>query len=349
MELRFYDKDLNLLGITENQISFIWTRKFFESGVFKAVLPITNDNIKICQMENIVTYRGAENGGVIEDVLLRANESEKTITIQGRFLSSYMDRRLVRPVFNFSGKVEIAMRRMLAEAFPLPLVELGALNNFNESVVFQASYKNLLSVENKLSTGFNIGFKFRPDFTAKKIYFETFKGVDRSRQQNERAFVEFSNKFNNLNSLEHRTNNQLLKNVAYVGGEGEGEERVYVEVGETTSSGLDRRELFVDARDLQSQNVSAADYKEVLKTRGREKMAEHSLVNAYECSTVSTGNYNYKIDYDLGDIVTVRHTEWGFSEAKRITEISEVYENGGMFVAPVLGTPLPATINWEED
>ena len=348
MELRFYDKNLNLLGITENQTSLVWTRKFFEPGTFEVYLPITPTNIDLCKLGNIITYRGANDGGVIEDVIMRANNAEKIIIIAGRFLASYMDRRLVRPTLNFSGKVEVAMRRMLTEAVPIPLVQLGALNNFTETVIFQASYKNLLDIQTKLSQGFNIGYRFRPDFTEKKIYFETYKGVDRSREQSQRAFVEFSNKFNNLNSLENRKNDELLKTVAYVGGEGEGAARVYVIVGDNTTTGLERRELFVDAKDLTSNDLTQSEYRETLITRGKEKMKEHELINSYECSTIPTGNYNYRKDYDLGDIVTIRHTDWGFIESKRITEISEIYENGGMSVEPTFGTALPTTINWED-
>ena len=47
MQLRIYDDELNFLGITENQTSVIWTRKYYESGTFSVVLPITDDNIRL--------------------------------------------------------------------------------------------------------------------------------------------------------------------------------------------------------------------------------------------------------------------------------------------------------------
>jgi hypothetical protein len=349
MEIRVYDANLNFKGISENQTSFVWTRKFFEPGEFRIYLPLTDDNLRIYQLGNLVTYRGANEAGVIEDLILRNTSTERVIIAEGRFLASYMDRRLVRPTLNFSGKVEVAMRKMLTDAVPIPLVELGELNGFDETIEFQATYKNLLTMEERLSQGYNIGFRFRPDFTEKKIYFETYKGLDKSRNQTDRAFVEFSDMFDNLNSVENRQNNQLLKTVGYVGGEGEGSERTYIIVGDDSLTGLERRELFIDAKDIASEDLTQEEYLAALNTRGLEKMNEHVFSNSYETSTIPSGNFEYKKDYDLGDIVTIKNSNWGLNTTQRITEIQEVYEHGNATIVPTFGSPLPTKISMEED
>ena len=223
MELRIYDADLNFLGITENQTSFIWTRRYFESGEFQAHLPLTSQNTELFKMGRLVSFKGANEAGVIENLELRDNATEQSITASGRFLTSYMDRRLIRPRINFSGLTEVAMRKILTDAVPIPRVQLGALQGFTDTIRFQATYRNLLEYEGKLALSAGIGFRFRPDFESGVIYFELYKGLDRTRSQSDRAFVEFSDKFDNLNEVFRRTNDQLLKNVGYVGGEGEGE------------------------------------------------------------------------------------------------------------------------------
>lgn len=349
MEIRVYDANLNFKGISENQTSFVWTRRYFESGEFRIYLPLTDDNLKLYKLGNLVTYRGANEAGVIEDLTLRNTSTERVIIASGRFLTSYMDRRLVRPTLNFSGKVEVAMRKMLSDAVAIPLVELGELNGYDETIEFQATYKNLLTMEENLSKGSNIGFRFRPDFTAKKIYFETYKGLDKSRSQTDRAFVEFSDMFDNLNSVENRQNDQLLKNVGYVGGEGEGNARTYLIVGDDSLTGLERREIFIDAKDISSDEITQAEYLAALRTRGLEKMEEHVFSNAYECATIPSGNFEYKKDYDLGDIVTIKKSDWGLNTIQRITEIQEVYEHGSATIVPIFGSPLPTKISMEDD
>lgn len=75
-------------------------------------------------------------------------------------------------------------------------------------------------------------------------------------------------------------------------------------------SGLSRRELYVDARDLQSDSdpdkpLTVAEYIAALTNRGREKLAEHQLVKSFDAD-VRTLNptYIYGVDYQLGDIIT---------------------------------------------
>ena len=348
MELRIYDAELNLKGITENQRSIVWTRRYFEAGEFEITLPITDDNIRLYQLGNIVSFRNTVEAGVIEDIQLSQSNIERTLSARGRFLASYMDRRLIRPTINFSGKVEVAMRTLLTGAVSIPLVELGELMGYDDTVEFQATYKNLLDFETKLSKSANIGFRFRPDFTEKVIYFDTFKGLDRTRNQTDRAFVEFSDKFDNINKSVYRDNDQLLKTVGYVGGEGEGSARTYVVVGDDTLTGLERRELFVDAKDISSDDITQQEYLAALAERGNQYMEEHIRSSSMECETIPSGNYNYLTDYDLGDVVTVRNTQWGIYQDLRITEITEVYEYGNAVIQPTLGSALPTKMTWED-
>lgn len=349
MEIRVYDREMNFMGISENQTSLTWTRRYFESGEFTLYAPLTDYNLSLYKLDNLVTYRGAGEAGVIEDLTLRSTSTERIIIASGRFLTSYLDRRLIRPRLNFSGTVETAMRQIITDAVPIPRVVMGDFHDFPETVEFQASYKEILKTETALSKSSNIGFKMRPDFTEKLIYFETYKGVDRSRRQKERSFIEFSDTFNNLNSVENRKNNQLLKNVGYVGGEGEGDERVWVTVGNDGLEGLDRREVLIDARDLTSTDLTEDEYLAVLMTRGYERLGEQILSDSYESETIPQGNFRYKVDYDLGDIVTVRKNGWGLDQDSRITEIQEVYENGAAKIVPIFGNPLPTTLNLEDN
>ena len=394
MQLRIYDAEFNFLGITENQTSVIWTRKYYESGEFSVVLPITDDNIRLYQIGNIVAKRDSIEAGVIEDLQIHESYDEHSITASGRFLSSYMDRRLIRPRYTFDGLVEVAMRNILSNAVAIPLVELGELQGFTDTVTFQATYKNLLAYETKLAKSAGLGFRFRPDFENKKIIFEVYQGLDKSRNQTDRAFVEFSDRFDNLENAEARLNDQLYKNVGYVGGQGEGLERVFVQVGDDTLTGLARRELFIDAKDIQEEDVgnkpeaddymenhtatdgdgntityttfdkasfdadvrqweqdkasARADYLDELETRGYQKLDECLFSNSIECGIIPIGNFEYKRDYDLGDIVTVKKNNWNYENVARITEITEVYEHEIFNVVPTLGDALPEVVDWED-
>ena len=349
MEIRVYSRDLRFQGVSENQTSVVWTRKYFEAGEFEIHTPITPNNVTLYRMGNLVWLQGAVEAGVIEDLKYDETPTTNSMIVKGRFLESYMDRRIIHQTVNFTGRTEVAMRQLLSGIeYAIPYVELGSLKGYTDTISFQCTWKELLKFESKLAMASNLGFRFKPDFNAKKIYFEVYKGLDRTRSQHVRSFTEFSDDFDNLNSATYTINDQLEKTVAYVAGEGEGAARRIVIVGDTTGIGYDRRELFVDAKDISSEDITDAEYVAALTQRGYDKLNENTASNSLECVTVPLGNFNYKVDYDLGDVVTTRKTNWGVGQNLRITEIQEVYEHGAMQVVPTLGNPLPTTLSTED-
>lgn len=349
MEVRFYTPTLYLTGIMENQTSLIWTRRYFEPGEFELHAPVTDSNLAMTARGNIIWKKDSVEAGVIEDRTLDEGTSAGEITIKGRFLSSYFDRRLIKSTVYFSGTYEAAMRQLVSGVTAIPLVTLGDEAGFTDTVSFQVTYKNLLTYIEKLSSASGLGFRLRPDFDAKVLYFEVYEGTDRTASQGVTSRVIFSASYANLNNVIYRENDQLYKNVAYVGGEGEGSERVYVTVGDTDAEGLELREVFVDAKDIVSDDLTEDEYTESLEQRGWEALEEDILSESLECDTGADANFTYKTDYDLGDIVTVRKPAWGIEEDLRITEVQEVYESEYRTILPTFGDPLPETIDWDDD
>ena len=349
MEIRIYSPGMEFLGIIENFRSLLWNRSYNGCGDFELHVPVTPYALTLFHRENLVWKKGAADAGIIETRHIEETADANELVVSGRFLPAYMDRRLVRPLFNFSGRAEVAMRNMLTNASTIPHVQLDTLHGFPEYIQFQATYKKLLTIEQKVAKAAGFGFRFRPDFTEKKITMEIYKGADRSIAQSDRARVIFSADYGNLSRATYDDSTQLYANVCYVGGQGEGTERTFVTVGDDSLTGLARREIFINGSDISPEGLTDAEYLEKLRQRGRDTLEEHQVVQAMECELLPSGNFTYLKDYDVGDIVTVRKDNWDVSQNLRITGISEIYEDGAMKIEPTIGTPLPETINWEED
>lgn len=120
------------------------------------------------------------------------------------------------------------------------------------------------------------------------------------------------------------------KNVALVGGEGEGLERKLRSVG--TVSGLDRREVFVDASSAKDEG-DLVDYFDALINEGKAKLSEMTATAKFEAE-IDNNFYSYKDDYDLGDIVTIKN-KYGVTINARIIEIIETWDNSGYTIEPV--------------
>lgn len=345
-EINIYDSYLNRLGTIDNFQSLIWTRKYLTSGNFELHAPLTVDNFKILKVENIIGRKDSLEAGVIEGVVYKEEKNALKIICKGRFLSSYLDRRLLKKTYNFNGKVEQAMHNLINKVVAIPLLELASLKNFDEKINFQVTYKNLLNTLVKLAKGSSLGFRIVPNFITKKLLFEVYKGKDRTINQDVNNHVVFSEEYGNLLNTNLIVNTKLIKTFAVVGGEGEREERVIVEVG--GGSGLELREIFVDAKSIRRDNLNLVAYQQKLRQKGEEILKKNALIESFDFQILPNANFIYKRDYDLGDIVTISKKSWNIKQNKRITEIQEVYENGGVIINLTLGNTLPEVIDWED-
>lgn len=134
-----------------------------------------------------------------------------------------------------------------------------------------------------------------------------------------------------------------FKNAAYVAGQGEGVDRRVIEVG--AASGINRYEIFVDARDVAEEVTPEddgdpetpnepvprpeQDIIDELTARGNQELAEYEQEEFMEGQVLQKSPFQYKRDYDLGDVVTVRNDDWGITMNARITVIRESYSSSG--------------------
>ena len=355
MNISVFDVNLNYIDEIDKFTSLQWVRKYHECGTFELHCPVTSHNIKTLARGNLIWKKGSNEVGVIEYRNLSINQSgEEQLKLVGRFYTSILGRRILRTTENHQNKlVESIMRGMVdrncittVDARKLPIL-LGVLNNFTEKTNYQNTYGDLLEELTKLSLTSNVGFYIRTDLNAKKHCFETFKGLDRSINQGVNSPVVFSRDYDNFYEQEYTDSDNDLKTTAIVAGEGEGTERTVIEVL-GNYAGLDRRELYVDARDLQKEVdevvMTDLEYVNLLNQRGMEKLSEYKELQTFE-GKIITNNYIYKQDYDLGDIVTVLDRNWNVAVDTRIAEITEIYENGKIEIVPVLGNKIPTVLD----
>lgn len=345
MELKIYDGSLNRQGIIDDFFSLIWDRKYYEPGNFELHLPLINNNLSLIKPNYLISKKGSVEAGIVESIEYIEGTNNKELIAKGRFLSSILDRRVIKTIYSFNGYAELAMYDLVDICDSFPCLVLAQSQGYTEEVTFQVTMKNLLTTLSKIGKSTNLGFRIVPDFKEKSLTFEVYKGLDRSILQTTNSRVVFSEAYDNLNMADYTWNTQLAKTKAIVGGEGEGSQRVYVTVG--SGSGFDLKELFVDAKDINSDDFDTnAKYLDALRQRGYEKLKENALVESFDYEIINK-NFVYKTDYDLGDIVTINKKSWGMLRNDRITEIKEIYEQGGMQVQLTLGTSLPETLDLE--
>ena len=95
--------------------------------------------------------------------------------------------------------------------------------------------------------------------------------------------------------------------------------------------GLSLRELYVDAKDIDSSDGNV--YLQMLVERGRQKLAQHDIAESFEAEVEPLTTFQYKRDYNLGDIVSVTN-EYGVTAKPRIVEIIESWDDTGYTMIP---------------
>ena len=108
------------------------------------------------------------------------------------------------------------------------------------------------------------------------------------------------------------------------------------------ASGLDRRELFTDARDISSdigdgQTLSTEEYTAQLQQRGKEKLAENINVVSFEGEIETTIMFKYGIDFFMGDIVQFAN-EYGHESKVRVIEMVRSEDEDGCSAYPTFET-----------
>lgn len=357
MDLYIFDRELNFKGVLDTFFSFRWIRKYSKPGEFELQCALTSETLNLLQRDNIVYKKGDLEAAYIEYRNLKQNtEGKEILVVKGKLLTGYLNRRIIWGTEILNTTAEIAMRTIVSHncinpVDPLrviPNLILGSLNNFTPAVNYQVSYKNLTDELENLSNISSLGYRINLDITSKKLIFNVYKGLDRSINQSVNARAVFSKEFENI--LEHEYVDSLnnYRNLALVGGIGEGLERKLVTVG--NASGLDRFEIFNDQKSLSNVDennnlISDSDYINLLSGKGNELLSQTKEIQTFDSKVNTSSNLVYKIDFDLGDIVTCTSKKWGITLDTRITEIEEAYEEKGLSINVTFGNNIPTLID----
>lgn len=350
--LYVFDKELNFQGLIEGYFSLRWVRRHSKSGEFELHCGLTIEALSLLKKGNIVWKKDDLEAGYISHRNLKQDaEGKEILVVRGKFSTGYLGQRIIWGTETINTTTELGMRQLIDKNCINPtnidrkinLLTLGDLKNFTDILNYQVSYKNLLGEIESIATTNELGIRTLIDVQNKQMVFDVYKGLDRTAGQNINASAIFSKEFENVLVQEFVDSSINYRNIALVAGEGEGALRQFAAIGQ--GEGLDRFELFVDARDLQQGDLSNEEYALVLENRGQNKLFEYTDIRTFDSKINLNSNLTYKKDFDLGDLVTCTSKKWGITIDTRITEIEEVYDSNGKQINVVFGNNIPTLID----
>lgn len=355
MRLIVLDENLEALGSIPLFRTLIWARRYEKLGCFE--LYTSKDYFPLLNAGRYLYRNDADELGVIDEVNYSQDENgSREAYAKGNFAEKILESRVIPETVTLTGNVEEAMRKLVYMTCINPTdadrkvahLKLGELTGVTGTVDIQSTGDNVSEKLYEIGNTQEISHRIKYDFLTNDLLFEAWEGIDRRDSQEENSWAIFSNSFYNVRNVVYNRNSSSYKNFAYVAGAGEGSDRIIITVDKRLP-GEERKEIWVDARDLQQQDangnaISLDTYKQQLLQRGLEKLAEYRKVETVNSGVDSQANLVYKKDFDLGDLCTYINTEVGIETDKRITEIMETYEGAAMELSVTFGTDEVSTV-----
>lgn len=385
MRLEVFDFELNRLGLIEMYSTITYTLKFVDVGSFELKCAINKQNVKLIQ-KNRFLWIEDEVCGIIQ--YISSSTDDGTITAKGKLAKEMLNWRWVYPCFVKTGEPAALAESIVnihcvnpseskRKMRGLVIGNAGYVIN-KPHITYQKTGDTVLTSVQNISTANNLGFEiyFNPR-NVNPFKFAMLEGKDRTiGNKDGNKPVVFSRDFENIVSGSYEYNDDSFRNVALVAGEtadgsnNENAARTFLvvdQVGSENVSSFCRKELYVDARDLQSEyseevttkddegnnttetvqkKMTEQEYNATLSNRGFEKMGETLVEESYESQirTDARTIYQFGKDYTYGDYVTVIDKSLGIMLNVQITEMQIVYDANGYDYIPTFGNSVPTIL-----
>lgn len=312
--------------------SMSWTRGYNTEGSFLIEVENTAENARLLSEGRYLREHGTSNA-----VVLRAGYNEpgsQTWVATGYPLTNLLRWRVSNTAISQTA-AETALRDLFTECFTgaraLPGLQLDGSAGLTSVYSQQISGKSVYEYTETVCQALDLGFRVRMmgSNADKKLLFGLYQPA---RNPNLKYRLEYGN----LEQVQLKLSDNDYANVALVLGAGEGSSRTKAVVGEITSTGSARREIIVDARDIQPQDgetTASQSYINRLAMRGYEKLLEKQRVESISFQPSDDRA-------DLGDIVTCIVDGLNLAADARVTEISITSKNGAISRKLTVGTPV---------
>jgi Siphovirus ReqiPepy6 Gp37-like protein len=371
--VRVYTSTFQWVAEVDVYDSFRFVESYYGIGSFEWKIPVEAiEDISILAEDNHVEFMGDKYlFGYIDYFTVTVDDSGREYySIQGFPKKGFAKERITVPatgqdVNRFKGTPDQQIIHYLDDYLvntinPLdsvPTIGLVPPSGIGTESTFESRNKVLSDEIETIATSNEFGWRGYMDYQLMKYMIESYRGVDRSRDQEVYPKVIFTREYDNVKDSEYVRSNLEYKNVGIVAGEGEGSDRTIVTVGDITAVGINRRVTFIDARDIQSESgtdedeeLTPEEIQEQLSQRGTEKLAEMPKIETFKVTpsdifSTELSTLKYREDFDLGDIVSCESKKLNAYINDRLTQTEHSIDSSGNYeLVFTIGTNEPSLV-----
>lgn len=332
MRLDVLDADtLVRVGWVNVWVSLYWDSPYYSEGSFTLEVRPTTENLQLLR-EGRWLVRSDETPRIPMRICSRANQNEDANLVVSGYPATWLLTKRVSAAVVKNQNAEQAMRALVQAAKPWPRLALGTAYGFDTVFEKQTSGGTVFDYCQTIGQACDLGFRVILDGSggSKRLLFECFRPAFDPNHR-------FAPQWGNLLNPGWSFADTDYANVALVQGAGEGDARATVWVGDVDSTGSDRREMYIDARDIQPDEDSgetntSQTYLQKLADRGGEKLL----------SQLRTGSIEFSVEDDslqVGDVLRVNLPQLSYTAIVRVADIITESQSSGTTRTLRLGTP----------
>lgn len=250
MELIVLDTQLQPVGIVDQFRSLIWASRYWEVGDCEVYTEATTETLQLFQMGRYLAREDDDMVCQIRKIEIQTDvEGGNYLIVTGVDVRAFFDQRIVWGTEFASGSLEDFVKTLVMHSWAgtnrdMQIFTSSATAGITDQLDMQVSYKGVGATIRDICKGYGLGYRVKKVETlnGERLQFGLYKGKDRT------GAVVFCEEYENLAESDYSLDRTKLGNAAIVAGYGEGANRAIAKIG--TASGLDRWEIFVDAKDI---------------------------------------------------------------------------------------------------
>jgi hypothetical protein len=362
VELFTLDRKFLKQDVIDQFVSAIWTERYYGDSEAELVVPATSDMI---QKLPVGTFLGLTDSKEI--MLLDTVDIEKgELKITGGSLLSFLNNRFIRDTpqhenryWNFSGAPGWALWAIIyymcisgsypagvpnPASFVIPGLGLGGYDTSGAAVNFAVPYGPVYDAMRDIATTYQIGMKITLESatdTGFTLSFWDYKGLDRTSGQTANPVVRFSPQMDTLTDVKELQSIKSFSTLVYSFAPGNPDGIATVpgvsSVAGAQYTGFDMRALMTFEEDITTDQTGGDPNAlvNILNSRASLALSDHRFARAIDGQIVPLHQFQYGVDYNLGDVIEVQGNS-DIINTSRVTEYIRSQDNSGEKAYPTV-------------
>ena len=346
-------------GIALGAASVDTVERLYTPGHFTIEIPREARHADRLSVERLVRIKQPDTGavfwGIVDTLELNMDTSGDKLTVSGRQLKGLtLDRITIPPAFTAvtgaqgydpaNGTTETVMKHFVSANLANPVqpdrqvcgLEIAPdLGRGIQDDKYMSRHEVLADVLADLGEAAQMGYDIIPDLSRHKLVFDVLAGADHTALQSDRKRVILDVARKTVLSQQYQYDASEARNLFYTTKSGsefadEALTVTYIRTGEEEPTGIHRREKHLS---ISADTPIAGEEYQELRRLALIEADGYKPKQSFTCTLtpgVPGGGYLYGRDYRLGDLVTVRHQDWGITMHARLTEMETNWTASGV-------------------